>query len=294
MGTVIRLLRCSQAGIHLAKAPLCILIGCSALFGFFLADPVVSARAFGVGAGLLFLAMGAATLNSFQEHKTDALLKRTQNRPLPRGTVGLVHAGIQTILLLGAGVLVLYKLSGTIFPFTVALSAVVLYNGIYTPLKQKTILAIIPGAVCGALPPYIGWLMGGGAKISFEPVLLFAIMVLWQVPHFLLVLLCFKEDYKTAELPSLLFHFHEKTIDRFFITWIGGLVFVMILFTILPAIHSVMIRTLIIINTACLLSCFVFNLRRRQNCNYRLLFATLNGALFLHMAIVSVGCIWFS
>ncbi len=282
-----------KSALYLAKAPLCFLVGYSALFGFFLADPTVPIHAFLTGTGLFLLATGAATLNSIQERCTDALMERTKNRPLPRKNVSLLQARIQTILLFGAGVVVLSAVSKTIFPFAVALLAVVLYNGIYTPLKQRTVLAIVPGAVCGALPPYIGWLVGGGDKIGFEPFLLIALIVLWQIPHFWLVLLHYRKDYKSGIHPSLLSFFQEDTIRRFFITWIGGLVTTMILFTVLPFIGGLLFKILIMLNAVSLLVYFSLSFRGKQRNNYKLLFVVLNRALFLHMTIIIVGTVYY-
>jgi len=281
-----------QSALYLAKALLCLLVGYSALFGFFLADPTVSSRALLTGAGLFFLATGAATLNSLQEHHTDAHMERTKKRPLPRKTISLLQAGFQTLVLLTAGVSVLSAVTETIFPLTMAVFAVVLYNGLYTPLKQQTVLAIVPGAVCGALPPYIGWLAAGGSKTGFEPFLLLTLMVLWQIPHFWLVLLHYREDYKSVNVPSLFSFFQEETIRRFFITWIGGLVSVMILFVILPCINGLVVRILIILNSFSLLGYFFLSFRSKRRNNYMLLFAVLNGALFLHMTIVIIGTIY--
>ena len=108
------------------------------------------------------------------------------------------------MILLLAGLIVLLGVNETLSPVLVAIFAVILYNGVYTPLKKKSVLAIIPGAFCGALPPYIGWLSGGGGVISYTAVLLIVLFVLWQIPHYLLVLLTFKDDYEKSSLPNFL------------------------------------------------------------------------------------------
>ncbi|OEU47493.1 MAG: hypothetical protein BA866_14195 [Desulfobulbaceae bacterium S5133MH15] len=273
----------------LAKLPLCLFIGFSALFGFFLADPTGYLSAFLTGAGIFFLAAGAATLNSIQEHHIDAHFERTRNRPLPRGTVSRLSAGIQTVLLFGVGWIVLYTVVKNGFPLGVAMFAVVLYNGIYTPLKTKTVLAIVPGALCGALVPYIGWLIGGGEKTAFEPFLLICLMVLWQIPHFWLIILHYRDDYQKGVIPSLFSYFKETSIRRLFITWIGALVFVMALFSILPSVNDITVRILIIMNSFALLIWFLLSFGMVRTVNYKLLFSVLNGSLFLHMTIITVG-----
>jgi len=276
----------------LAKIPLCLLIGLSALFGFFLADSALSSRAFFTGAGLFLLAAGAATLNSIQEIHLDDRFERTRKRPLPCGTVSCRYAWIQAILLFGMGWVVLFSVTESGFPLRVTLFALLLYNGIYTPLKTKTVLAIIPGAVCGALVPYIGWLIGGGGKTAFESLLLIALMVLWQIPHFWLILLRYRDDYQKGVIPNLFQHLREAAIRRLFITWIGGLVFVMALFSILPLINGTPVRILIILNSLVLLIWFFFGFSGVRRINYGQLFSVLNGALFFHMTIITVGNVW--
>ena len=278
-----------QSAVYLAKAPLCLMVSYSALFGFFVADQAAPSRALLTGIGLFFLSTGAATLNSIQEHHTDAYMERTKKRPLPTKTVSLLQAGILAVLLLSTGMIFLSAASQAVFPLGMAVFAVAIYNGLYTPLKQRTVLAIIPGALCGAIPPYIGWLVGGGSKTGFEPFLLITLMVLWQIPHFWLVLLHHGKDYKSGIIPSLFSIFEEEVIRRLFITWIGGLVSVMILFTILPVVSDNVSKVLIISNSLVLLLCFLLSFVVRQSDNYKLLFAVLNGTLFLHMTIIIVG-----
>jgi protoheme IX farnesyltransferase len=216
-------------------------------------------------------------------------MERTKKRPLPTKTVSLLQAGILAVLLLSTGMIFLNTASKAVFPLGMAVFAVAIYNGLYTPLKQRTVLAIIPGALCGAIPPYIGWLVGGGSKTGFEPFLLITLMVLWQIPHFWLVLLHHGKDYKSGIIPSLFSIFEEEVIRRLFITWIGGLVSVMILFTILPVVSDNVSKVLIISNSLVLLLCFLLSFVIRQSDNYKLLFAVLNGTLFLHMTIIIVG-----
>jgi protoheme IX farnesyltransferase len=277
------------ACLQLAKVPLCLLIGCSTFFGNVLADPLFSFQTLLAGTGVFFLAMGAATLNSIQEHRLDGEMERTKNRPLPQGLITLIQATIQAVLLFSIGMAILATSFNSLVPFLVSLTAVVLYNGIYTPLKRKTVMAIIPGALSGALPPYIGWLAGGGAALAFGGVLLIALLVLWQVPHFWLVLLNHKDDYLKSRFPHLLEDFKEEALKRFFCTWIGGLVIVMLMFTLLPYNFGFLVWTAALVNSLILLTVFLLELGLKQRSNYKVLFRSLNGVLFFHMVIFSSG-----
>ena len=170
-----------------------------------------------------------------------------------------------------------------------AVLAVILYNGVYTPLKKKTILAILPGAICGALPPYIGWLSGGGGVVNYTAALLLALFFLWQVPHFWLVLLTFKRDYEKSNIPNFLRQFEEHRLRRYFVTWIGALVFVMLMFLTLPYPIGLAFRVIVIVNGFILLVVFAYCLGIRKACNYRILFIVLNCSLFLHMLVFGAG-----
>lgn len=277
---------------RLAKVPLCLLIGCSTIFGYILADPYLKQQTFLSGFGIFTLATGAASLNSLQEYRLDAQLKRTKNRPLPMGELSLVQAGVQAFGLLILGLVILFAVTNRVLPVLFAGIAVLLYNALYTPLKKKTILAILPGAICGSLPPYIGWLGGGGQAVSFSGALLIVLFILWQVPHFFLVLLTFQNDYQKSSLPSLLKMFRESTLKRFFVTWIGALVLIMFLFLTLPFPLSVAFQTAIIFNGSLLLLVFSCGLAIPACLNYRMLFMVLNIALFMHMMIIAAGRVY--
>ena len=275
--------------VGLAKVPLCLLIGCSTLFGYILADPVISPRMFFITSGIFVLATGAATLNSLQEYHSDGEFERTKNRPLPMGFILPCQAGAQALFLLFIGLVLIFITTQTISLVLPSVFAVILYNGVYTPLKKKTVLAIIPGAICGAFPPYIGWLGGGGKPDSYAAALLIALFVLWQIPHYWLVLLTFKEDYERSHLPNLLKQFRENSLKRLLVTWICALILVMLMFLTLPVVLAWYIRLLIILNGSLLLIVFVYITAIRKSSNFRFLFIMLNCALFLHMFILSLG-----
>ncbi len=277
------------ARLRLAKGLLCLFVGGATLFGAILADPVVSLRLVGVAGAVFLVASGAASLNSLQEQQLDGEMARTRDRPLPTGLLTPRQAGSQAIILIAAGLVVLVATTVEVWPAALTGIAVVLYNGVYTPLKKKTILAIVPGAICGAMPAYIGWLAGGGEVVAFPAILLFATFVLWQVPHFWLVLLIHREDYAAASLPNLLKQVEEDSLRRFFIPWIGALASMMLMFATLPYPLPPAARGALMVNALLLPTVFFYWLRLSTTSNYRLLFIVLNGALLLHMVILGAG-----
>ncbi len=145
------------------------------------------------------LAVAAANaLNMYLERETDALMPRTMHRPLPAGRInpslalgfGLLLAAISIPLLaLGVGP----------FPGLLASIALASYVLIYTPMKRYTAAALLVGAVAGAIPPLIGWTAVTG-RLDLPGVLLFAVMFLWQVPHFLAISLVRREEFARAGL----------------------------------------------------------------------------------------------
>lgn len=277
------------ARIRLAKILLCLLIGSAALFGAILADPVVSPRILLVVGGIFLVATGAASLNSLQELGLDGKMGRTKGRPLPVGQLSPQQAGWQAFILILGGLLLLFIKTSDPLPMVITASAVILYNGIYTPLKKITVLAIIPGAMCGALPAYIGWLAGGGEGCGFTAILLLALFVVWQIPHFWLILLRYQEEYVAGKLPNLLHQLQENTLKRLFITWIGALACIMLMFAALPYPLATVARYGVVINALCLPGIFFAWLKLRTHDDYSLLFVVLNCALFIHMVILAVG-----
>lgn len=245
-----------------------------------------------VGFSVFLLATGGATLNSLQEYRLDGSMQRTRERPLVKGVLSKKQAAVQTgILMLTGGGLLAHQTDSWL-PLFVGVTALLLYNGVYTPLKKITIWSIVPGAFCGAMPPYIGWLSGGGATFSYGAMLIIGLFLLWQVPHYWLVLLSFQSDYRTSELPNLLRIFDEKRLQRFFITWVGALVITMLMFVTLQPMWWLS-SVGIIINGCFLLSVFMYAFFLNFSCDYSHLFMVLNCSLLSHMLIVAIGVSWY-
>jgi protoheme IX farnesyltransferase len=152
-------------------------------------------------AGTALVAGGASALNQIAERRTDGLMRRTQRRPLPDGRLQPGEAGGFALFLSIAGLLWL-ALGANLLAAMVALATLVTYVAVYTPLKVRTSFATVVGAVPGALPPMIGWAAATGV-LSREAWILFAIVFLWQMPHFLAIAWLYREDYARAGFPML-------------------------------------------------------------------------------------------
>ncbi|MGH9442324.1 MAG: heme o synthase [Thermoanaerobaculia bacterium] len=152
-----------------------------------------------VGTGLV--AGGAAAFNQVWERELDSRMRRTARRALPAGRIEVVPALLFAFALSVAGILQLL-LAVNAVAAALAASSLILYVLVYTPLKRVTSLATVVGAIPGAIPPMIGWAAGTG---GLEPGawVLFTILFLWQMPHFLAIAWLYRQDYARAGFPML-------------------------------------------------------------------------------------------
>jgi len=151
--------------------------------------------------GTALAAGGTLALNQFLERRADALMARTRHRPLPDGRMQPTEALLFGVGLAAAGLLIL-ALTVNALSALVTASIVGSYLFIYTPLKQRSSLCGMVGAVPGALPPVIGWTAATGS-LSIEAWVLFAIMFLWQIPHTLAIARLYRDDFAKAGIRFL-------------------------------------------------------------------------------------------
>ena len=151
--------------------------------------------------GIALVAGGAAGLNQVYERDTDSLMWRTRARPLAAHRVTVGEATGFSIALVVVG-LVIVLAASNLLAAALALLTVVSYNVIYTPMKRRSQFATLVGAVPGALPPMIGWVAADGA-LSWEAWALFAIVFVWQIPHFMAIAWLYRDDFGRAGFPML-------------------------------------------------------------------------------------------
>lgn len=152
--------------------------------------------------GTALIAGGASALNQLMERQSDALMRRTEQRPLPAGRLGPAEVAAFGMALAAIGTIYLVVTLGQPWAAAVALLSFVSYVCIYTPLKRRTHLNTLVGAVPGALPPVIGWVAVRGS-LDAEAVMLFLLLFLWQIPHFLAIAWMYREEYGRAGLQML-------------------------------------------------------------------------------------------
>ena len=189
--------------VALTKPRLNSLVVVTAGIGYYLgaAGQLQPARLVAAVLGIALVAGGAAGLNQIYERDTDSLMFRTRTRPLAAHRVTAHEALIFSLTLVAIGLGILAATTNLLAAF-LALLTVVSYNAIYTPMKRRSQLATLVGAVPGALPPMIGWVAARGA-LTPEAWALFAIVFVWQIPHFMAIAWLYRADFGRAGFPLL-------------------------------------------------------------------------------------------
>jgi heme o synthase len=191
------------AYVVLTKPDVTFLVVITTVAGFYLGSvgPMDWARLAHTLFGTLLVAGGTAALNQYVERDMDALMRRTAARPLPTGTLKPLEVlifGAATILVGTAWIALTVNVLAAVVAFATSVS----YLGLYTPLKTRTTLATAVGAIPGALPPLIGWAAARGS-LSEGGWILFAILFVWQFPHFMAIAWMYREDYARAGIKML-------------------------------------------------------------------------------------------
>ena len=191
---------------ELTKARITALIVLTAWCGYFFGSHRAGVSSWALGLlhallGVALVSSGTAALNEVLESKVDGRMRRTALRPLPAGRMTRAHAAIVGLALTlgGSAYLALYAnlLTGSL----VFLTALV-YLAAYTPLKRVSPVCTFVGAFPGAMPVVLGWTAARG-KLEAETLILFAIMFVWQFPHFLSIAWLYREDYAQGEIRML-------------------------------------------------------------------------------------------
>jgi heme o synthase len=189
--------------VALTKPRLNFLVVATSAAGYYLGStgPVDAAAMAQAVLGTALVAGGAAVLNQLYERDTDALMRRTRMRPLPAGRVVPADAGMFGAAL-SAGGLALLAARTNWLAAGLAFTTLLVYLAVYTPMKRRTSAATLVGAVPGALPALIGWTASHGS-VAIGGAVLFAIVFLWQIPHFMAIAWLYRDDYGKAGFPML-------------------------------------------------------------------------------------------
>ena len=192
-----------KAYVALTKPDVSLLVLITTAAGYYMGarGPVNWVQMLNAVLGTGLIAAGTAALNHYIERESDRSMRRTASRPLPRGVLQPWEALAFGVTLSFAGALYLYLTAGWL-PAAVGSAACVSYLLAYTPLKKRTVWATFVGAFPGAAPPLIGWVAASGA-LDLGAWLLFAILFLWQFPHFHAIAWMYRDDYARAGIQML-------------------------------------------------------------------------------------------
>ena len=188
--------------LELTKPRLSLLSVITTLIGYFAARPNGGPVKFTfLFIGTSLAAGGVAALNQWMEHDTDALMKRTADRPIPSGKVATGSAFVLGWLMCIVALFLLFaRVDKLAALFT--LLTIVSYVGWYTPAKRRSVWSTEIGAIAGAFPPLIGWCAGEG-KVTALGWILFGVLFFWQIPHFMAVAWTYRRDYSAVHFPML-------------------------------------------------------------------------------------------
>jgi len=194
--------------LEMAKARLAALVVLTTVVGYMLAarGAATLTAALWTVIGTALSAYGANILNQLLEEDRDRRMERTRNRPLPAGRVSRSQAAAWGVASAVAGVMILV-VTTNLLTAGLSLFVILLYVLVYTPLKVRTPLNTVVGAVCGAVPPMMGWTAATG-RLEVGAWILFGILFVWQMPHFLSLAWLYRADYDRGGFRML------PTVDR--------------------------------------------------------------------------------
>ena len=216
--------------LSFTKAILSFAVGLPGVMVYFLATDEITANLGITFLAIFLLALGVSALNQFQERHLDALMPRTQNRPLVTGRIGEKEGLAIIIGLIGLSMIVIYNVLAYQGVLIFAL-VVLLYNGVYTPMKKVSAYAVFPGAILGVIPPVLCWMAAGASLMQPSFLVLAWFYFIWQIPHFWLLVLMYQNDYNKAKFPNMANVLGGESLSRITYVWI--------LFTIISGLMAV-------------------------------------------------------
>ena len=208
--------------LELGKIRITTAVSFTALLGYVLANGNLSTKSIFVFVGTFILSLGSSSINQIQEYKYDALMNRTKFRPIPSAKIDKTTALYISGILCSLGMYILVEYVGLI-PFIFGLITFVFYNVIYTPMKRLSSFAVIPGALVGAFPPFIGWTANGNDYLDPIIVIFGFFIFVWQIPHFWILLLIYKDDYKLADYPIVTDTMSVEQLKKVIFVWVVSL-----------------------------------------------------------------------
>ena len=276
---------------ELTKIRITLFVTLTTAFGYICFSQKLSINLLTVVFGILLLACGSAVINHIQEWKTDALMERTKNRPIPSKKISVPNAAIISLVLIFTGSFLL--LFNGIIPLLLGLLNLFWYNVVYTPLKRVNQLAIIPGSLVGAIPPVVGWTSAGGYVFDPQILVISFFFFIWQIPHFWLLLLLLGKDYEKAGFPTLTQVFNTNQLSRITFIWIVATVVASLLIPLFGIVKNpVYYFALLAAGLWLTFQASKFLKDQNQKMNFRFAFREINIFALVVMLIISIDQIF--
>ena len=249
MGERIKLL------LEINKVRITFAVTLTMIAGYALAKNTLDAGVLLPMSGIFILACGSAALNHYQDKDRDALMKRTMNRPIPSGKISSTQVLLISFVEIALGTYLIY-LGSNFLAAQLGLLALIWYNGIYTPLKRKTAVAVIPGSIIGSIPPMVGWVAGGGALADPRLLVLAFFFFVWQVPHFWLLMLNYGKEYETAGYPSITAKISKQQIKNATFIWTAATAVAALMLPVFGLVSTLFFKVIVLLAAVWLITVF--------------------------------------
>ena len=238
-------------------------------------------------AGIFLLAAGSSALNQYQEWEYDEKMERTRNRPIPARHLTSGDGQRMANICLISGFIILI-LEGNLLLFGLGFFNVLWYNGVYTFLKRKTAFAVIPGAITGAIPVMMGWVAAGGKPGDPVVIFLSAFIFIWQMPHFWLIMLKYKDEYKKAGFPVLSDTFSPLMMKLSILAWLLAASVITVYFSWFGITHYVILRYLLAVVNLFVVLFIAGQLFLMKKTGFRFIFIVGNLYIFIVFAFMII------
>jgi protoheme IX farnesyltransferase len=279
--------------LTLTRVTLSLAVTFSSFAAFVDYGSLINGSCFAAMAAIFCLSTGTSMLNQVQEYKVDALMERTKRRAIPTGAITPALALGLSILLLLSG-LFLFVIQHRWIPLLLGIFNILLYNGIYTTLKMKSTFALIPGALTGAIPIFMGWTAAGGAILDTEVLYLGLFMFCWQIPHFWLLMLANEKDYHFAGIPVITDNFSSRQVRRMILVWLTAASATSIMMVTRDFSHHILLAGLIVLLNITLMGITIYSLFISRKDSYRLLFILVNGFMLMVLMLLVTEKLFFN
>ncbi len=241
--------------LELNKVRITFAVTLTMLAGYALAKNTIDTGVILPMLGIFVLACGSAALNHFQDRDRDGLMARTMNRPIPSGKISGTWVLVIAFVEIALGTYLIY-LGSNFLAAQLGLLALIWYNAIYTPLKRKTAVAVIPGSIIGAIPPMVGWVAGGGSITDPRLLILGFFFFVWQVPHFWLLMLNYGKEYEKAGYPSITAKISHQQIKNATFVWTAATAIAALMLPVYGLVGTLFFKVIVVLAAVWLVAVF--------------------------------------